>query len=474
MRRRDFDMEDLGGEVMEKLKKPSKLKKWLGGIVIGGLVLGFVADNSTFRVDGGTFVMEQTPFGGLVAHTTPGLKFKWPFQTVLTPYDEVTTVSYGNFTRGSKGTSQNGPYSITFADTYSGQIKGSFRIEMPRDKASFLALHNAFKSYENFVQNGANKFANELLTYTANQFTGETFMQGGQNEYKNRLEDQARNGLYVTKRTAVKVQKQAGVVKAGEDNPGKTSDSEAVIYQNIIQLDPKTNLPMRQVNALSQYNVRVPQVTIDGFDPESDLNDFMTNKKDMVRKRAKLVEDQENERQQAITAKLKGDRERVEAKQTMLKEKDQAEIRLQQEVAVAKLQADKEAVERQKLADLAIIDKKKELQIATDNEAIQKANAAAAKYEGTAIKEKGLAEAAVIQAKYDAYNPKLYAMEIQRDTMQYVTANLQGINVTMPNINIAGAGSGSTLNSVDTVMQAVGIQKLDEIAASIKASKTAE
>lgn len=415
---------------------------------------------SLFTVEAGQYAMEQTPSGELVPHMSPGIKFKWPFVSSVKYYNEVTTVTYSE--KEGQATSDNKPYEITFADTYSGHVKGSFRIEMPKDPDQFVLVHKAFKRYDNFVDNGIEKFTNELLTYTANQYTGEAYMQGGQNEYKTRLQDQALNGLYVTKRTAVKVKRQAGSVDLKNDRASKTTDSEAVIYKNVIQRN-SSGAPLREANPMAKYGVKVAQVTVDGFIPEPSLKTFMQNKKDMVQKRARLVENQENERQSAITEKLKGDRERVVSKQKMLKEKDAAVITMNKEVKLAELQAKKELVERQKLADLAIVDKKKELQMSTDNEAIQQANERAAKFEAKAKLHNGLADAQIIAAKYKAYDQKLYAMEIQRDTMLGVTTNLQGIHIKMPNVNISGT-AGQSINSIDTVLQAIGVQKLEEIA----------
>lgn len=423
------------------------------------------AKASLFTINAGQNAIERTPGGSLIPHMKPGIKFKTPFLSEVEFYDEVTTITY-DLEQNGRGSSKNPPYTITFADTYSGQVKGSLRVELPKDPDKLVELHKAFKTYDNFVENGAKKFTNELLAYTANQFTGESFMQGGQNEYKNRLEDQARNGLYLTKRTQMSVERQAGIVDKEHDNPSKTSDSEAVIYQNVIQID-ENGKSLRQENSMAQYGVIVTQVTIDGFIPQVDLEAFMTNKKEMVRKRARLVEDQENERQQAITAKLKGDRERVEAKQIMLMEKDKAEITLDKEVQVAKLQADKEKVERQKLSDLAIIDKKKELQIATANEDIQKANEIASKYEAQAILYKGKAQAEVLAETYKARDPQLYALEKQVEITQNLKDAFTNIKVEMPtNMIINGSGSGDSspaTTSVDTVMQLLQLDKLNDI-----------
>ena len=463
----EYENRDMERKTMYNVMAKS-LYKHVGvlGVIAAGLAIGV---SSVFTINAGQNAIERTPSGELTAHMKPGIKFKVPFLTEVEFYDEVTTITY-DLESKSGGPNNNKPYTITFADTYSGEVKGSLRVELPKDPDKLIELHKAFKNYANFVENGAEKFTNELLAYTANQYTGESFMQGGQNEYKNRLEDQARNGLYITKRTQMTVSAQAGIVDKDNDNSSKTSNSEAVIYQNVIQRDDM-GVPKRQQNSMDQYGVIVTQVTIDGFIPQADLEAFMTNKKEMVRKRARLVEDQENERQQAITAKLKGDRERVEAKQIMLMEKDKAEITLSKEVEVAKLQADKEKVERQKLADLAVIDKKKELQVSTANEDIQKANEVAAKYEAQAILYKGNAEAEILAAKYKAIDPHLYALEKQVEITSNLKDAFADIKVEMPTNMIINGGSaegmGAPTSSVETIMQMLQLDKLNEIEAKM-------
>jgi len=451
---RDFDFNTIIGKI-----KGIGIK---GAIIIAVL---FVINASIVNVDAGRYMMEQTPSGKLIPHMTPGYKFITPFVTDVKFYNEVTTITYDE--REGQATSANPPFHITFADTYSGDVKGSFRIELPKDPEKFILLHKAFKRYDNFVDNGIEKFTNELLAYTANQYTGEAFMQGGQNEYKTRLFDQATKGLYVTKRTKVKRDRVIGDVNLKNDNAGKNVIGQQYVFKNIIQRDAKGK-PLREQNPMAKYGVKVTQVTIDGFIPEPALSKFMQNKKDMIQKRQKLIEDQENERQSAITAKLKGDRERVEAKQKMLREKDAAVINANKKVELAKLEALKEKVERQKLADLAIIDKKKDLQMATADEKIQQAREKAAKYEAQAKLHNGLADAQILKAKYSAYNKTLYAMEIQKETMINVTKNLANIKIAMPKVNIVEGNSDKSPNSMNTILQAIGIDKLDQLQKSIR------
>lgn len=442
----------------------SRVGSWIakGGIYSAlAIVLFIVGNAATYKVDGGEYVIERPPSGNLKAIMTPGYKFKVPFLTDIYRYNRVTTVTYD--TKDSGAFSDNQPKLITFADTYSGDLSTSFRITLPADPAKFIDIHNTYKRYENLVENGYEKFTGELMTYTATQFMAENFMQGGQNEYRNALKDQAENGLYITKRTATNVTQQVASVdsnsKAGQVNMGN-----AVRWVNIVQKDSK-GIPLRDSHTLTKYGVTVDGVTLDSFHPEEKLRLFMSNKKDRIQARAKLVEDQETERQQAITEQLKGERERIQAKQKALRDRDQAVISAEKQVLLAEQQALKEIVEQEKQADIAKIDKAKELQIAQDNEGIQKANEKAAKYEAQALLHKGIAEAKIIDAKYKAYDKKLYAMEIQRDTMLGVTQNLQGISVDMPHINIGSNGDASgPINSVEVAMQALGLQKLEEIA----------
>ena len=205
-------------------------------------------------------------------------------------------------------------------------------------------------------------------------------------------------------------------------------------------------MPKRTPAAISAYGITlVPSgINLVDYVPEPRLKEFMVQKQDRVRDRAKIVEDQENERQRAITAQLTGERERIEKQNQLLKEKDAAKIRGEQQVMEAELQAQRESIDRQKVADLAIIDKKRELQIAKDNENIQKANALAAKYEAQAIKETGFAEAEVEKAKLQAKqsNKDIYMAELELEATKAMATVLPQVKITSPQV-VMGGGNGS-------------------------------
>lgn len=439
-------------DIIEDIKRYMKI----GAItiaVIGSLV---TVKSGMYKVSGGEYAMEVSPSGEYIPRMTPGWKWKVPLVSDVFFYNRVTTVTYGD---GSTGAASDNPAKdIRFADTYEGTLRSSFRITMPSDPDQFKAVHDTYKRYDNLVENGYEKFTKELMTYTATQFTGEAYMQGGQNEYRNALKDQAENGLYITKLESQAINQV--VADAGSDvKVGSIAKGTAVRKINVKQYDENGKV-LRDEHTLSRYGFTIDGVTIEDFEPEKSLRDFMAKKKNRIQARAELVEAQETERQQAITEKLKGDRERIQAKQAALKEKDMATIQAEKRVELERQQAIMEIVQKNKEADLAKIEKATQLKMSQDNEGIQKANYKAARYEAQAIKEKGLAEAVVTKAKYAAINPAIMAKEVERDLGLAKYKALPKFKVELPNNLIMGGGDSLGKTPLENYSNMMLIEKM--------------
>lgn len=398
----------------------------------------FLALMGSFYIVGGTeYAVERTPAGKMIGVTEPGVHFKWPFLSSVHKYDQFHTIAYvdnGNGNDEDFGSLKR----INFADTYGGFIGGTIRFQITPDPLKLVEMHKAYLNEDNLIESGLKPVAKQLLAYTANQLTGENFMQGGQNEYQNRVTDQGNNGLFVTKRVKVAVMKNSSDVGLSNENPEKRKEREEFIYINKIQLDEKGE-PLRTELPTAQYGIKIAQVTIDDFQPEPKLKEFIDRKKQQIAIRQKLIEEQENERQSAVTAELRGNRERVEAKQAMLREKDSAVIQAQKKVEL-----------EQKEADLQVVRKKKELEIAKSNEGIQEANAIAAKHQAQAIEYKGLAEANVKAAMYNAVKKDILELEVEKAIQQAKYAALQSGNVKieMPQTVMTGGGENGSLQDL--------------------------
>lgn len=420
----------------EKIRLISKIKNMFKYVL--AFVAFIVAFNSFYIVGGTEYAVERTPGGKMQGVIEPGIKFKVPFLSSVHRYDQFHTVSYVDNEKGEGvGTLKR----INFADTYGGYVGSTFRFQIMPDPEKLVELHKAYLNENNLIESGLKPVSKQLLTYTANQFTGEHFMQGGQNEYQNRLEDQGNNGLFVTKREKVLVNKNISDVGLGNENPTDRKQRQEFIFLNKIQND-ENGKALRQELPITRYGVKVAQVTIDDFVPESKLNDFINRKKDQIAIRQKLVEAQENERQSAVTAELKGNRERIEAKQLMLKEKDAAVIQAQKKVEL-----------EEKEADLQIVRKKKELEISKANEGIQKANAIAASYQAEAIKATGLAEAEVKKAMYLAVKKDILQLEVDKATQlaKYEALKSGNVKIEMPKTIMTGGSGSDESNSIQNL-----------------------
>jgi len=399
-----------------------------------GVVLAVTLWNSFYIVGGTEYAVERTPSGEMQGVVEPGVHFKVPFVSSVHYYDQFQTVSYVDDDEDPEtiGSLKR----INFADTYGGYVGGTIRYQLSANPDLLVAMHKAYMNEANLLTSGLKPISKQLLTYTANQITGENFMQGGQNDYQIRIEDQGNKGLYITKRVKVLVKKNRSDVGLKDPNPTKRKQRDSYIYRTVIQKDSKGE-PLRQVLPTTQYGIKITQVTIDDFKPEQKLKDFVNRKKDQIAKRQTLIEEQENERQSAVTAELKGNRQRVEARQVMLKEKDAAIIQAQKEVEL-----------EQKSSDLQVVRKNKELEIATADYKIQLANAKAAVQQAKAIEAKGLAQARVKKAMYVAVRKDILQLETEKAIAKYKYAALPNIKVTMPTTVMSGSGEGGSLQEL--------------------------
>lgn len=409
------------------------------------------AFNSYTTVGSGEAVRIQNNLtGGYTWKLDEGIALKAPFFSKVVVYSQEGTVAVTDNTELCESASICAtPRQVGFADTYGITVEASFRYSLSKNPEVLEEMHDKVKNSNNLFGNTLLPFSQDLINYTASQFKAEAFLQGGQNQFKSRLVDQATNGMLVTKRVKELVIAEQANRNSDREN---TKVGQQFRYEVKILEDTKTGKPLRNPTAIAAYGISVVPAGINlvDYDPEQRLKAFMVDKQDRVRARAKIVEDQENERQLAITAQLQGERERIQKQNVLLQQKDAAKIAGEKAVLQAKLQAERETVEREKVAALAVIDKERELQIAKANEGIQSANYNASKFEAQAIKEKGFAEAAVAKAKLQAKqsNKEIYLAELSLEEAKAIAAVLPQVKIDTPDIVMSGNGQGNGVSDL--------------------------
>lgn len=420
---------------------------------VTGLVLLSAGCSSYTKVNSGEVVRVQNNVTGNAEwYMNEGYKLKAPFVSSSVRYPQEITIGVSdNPEVCSTASACSDPRRATFADTYTITMETVNRYSLPRSPELLEKMHDKVKSVDNLVGTVLLPFSQDLLGYTSSQYAAETFLQGQQNDFRNKLIDQAENGLIQTKR----IKKLITTEVANRDTDreyGKPTTGEQYKYEIEPVVDADGNF-IRTPASITEYGITlVPSgISLVDYIPSATLADFMADKQGRVRKRAGIIEDQENERQRAITAELKGNADRITQQNKLLIEKDKATIDAERKVEVEALEAERETIVREKVASLAIIDKKREQQVATANLNIEKANAEAAKYAAQAILEKGLADAKVKKAMYQAVDKEVLSLEVQKDIAKSLyTSNM---NITMPKYvgGTGGTGIGSSLEAMSSL-----------------------
>lgn len=432
--------------------KPTFGAKFFALVGVGVLTLILALTSWFTTTEGHIYYVQNKLTGGTEVYAEPGIHLKVPGFTNVSTYKGVVTIDMtsaeaANFTRNLN------PVDVQYADTYTGAVPMTFRFRLPTDPEVFRQLHKDYRGYANLVDSLLVNTSINAAVVTATQYTGEEFFQGGVNAYKARMEDQLRNGLYVTKREQVTI-KDTGYAAVSSTNAdaNKVEVTERLVTKNVIQRDADGN-PRRQENPLAAYGIQVTQVTIGRPIADSGLESLLQQKRASVGRKITAQQNIETNIVEAEAAKQEREIAKQVAIQDAQREKELAVIAGQQKVEVERQAALRELVQQNKQKDVAVVQKEKELAIAEANRDIQKAAAQAAEFEGQAILAKGLAEAEVDQAKLQAKQSArdIYMAEIQRDIAKVMYPALEGVVIDMPDFYAPGNGGadGDAINSLE-------------------------
>lgn len=429
-----------------------KFGKTIGIILAGGII----ALNSFGYNDSGVSLRLQQPMIGHKWIKEEGFYFKLPFVSRVRSYNQKGTVASSDNDNIIETASLTvPPRNLQFADSYEMRTEWSMRYEIPNSDEDLEKMHVSIKSESNLLGNTLMPFAQTLVNDSVNQMLGGQFAQGGRNALRTLIDNQSQNGMYQTKVERVKTNRTDG--KGSNKVTGGTASSDLEVTK-VVYLEDVNGKKLRTPLAISQYGIKIVPNSIAIIEtvPQGRLVQYIDTKQKNIALQIEQDEDQKLLVKQAKTSKLRGEKDLIDKTNKLNIAKQEAIIAAERKVEEAKLQAQKETVERQKVADLAIIDKTRQLQESKANEGIQKANAVAAKYEANAIKEVGFAEAAVTQAKYKAIDPKILAMEV--DKAKALALYQSNMVVNMPTVVSGGSEGSNSLETMTTlkVMEQLG------------------
>lgn len=354
--------------------------------------------------DAGWFQVKQAALtGNMSVRQNAGTYFQW-FGTI-TEYKNVTTCGIGS--HKGDGSADIEAVDVIFNDGSKAKISGLIRVKLPTTQEGAISLKREYAGgFDHFIASGIVPIVNNAIKLSAN-------LRSAQDAYttlalfQQAVEDQLRNGIYVTK----------------SDKVSKTTSTGDIEEQRVtVLVYGADGQPLRTPNRLQQLGCEVLECVID-------VPQFDTKVEEMIAKRKDEAMKTELSKQEAIRAKQDALTAEQQGLANVAKAKYEKEVEKIQEVTTA-----------QKLFEVAALSAKKEDE-----------NRKAAIYIG-----QGQAEAA--RLKVAAGLTPQEAAEWKYKTSVDVAKALAGVNV--PSIMING-GDGKAGGA--SPMDAIGINMLLDI-----------
>lgn len=393
------------------MTKTMKNKKVFAIVITIFALVFIILSFSIFETNrAGYFQVKQAAFTGkMTVRLEPGTYFQWFGD--ISEYKNVATVGIGETHHGD-GSADIESVPVIFNDGSKAVISGLIRVKLPTTAEGAIHLKNEYAGgFAHFIQSGVVPIVNNAIKLAAN-------LRSAQDAYttlalfQQAVEDQLKNGIYVTKSDKVVI----------ERSTGDTEEQRitAIVYNE------KTGLPERMENRLQQLGCEVLECVIDVPQFDAKVEEMISLRKDEAMKTELAKQSAIRAAQDAITAEEQGKANVAKAKYEKEVEKVQAVTLAQKEYEVAALNAKRE--EENKRAKI---------------------------YEGQGIAEFN-------RLKVQAGLTPQEKMEWEYKTKVGMAAEFAKANpgAFVPNIMINGGGSS---NSAVNAMDAVGIKMLLDV-----------
>jgi hypothetical protein len=289
---------------------PESFKPWLlRGVYI--LLGGVAALYSVIYLESTEVVVVQYPWGELKTHVEPGIYPRF-FGTVG-KYPLSSQFSFS--AEPDQGAEKDESLRLRFNDGGHATVSGVIRWEMPTDSQHLTALHRKF---------GSSKAIEQQLTTGPLMSSTESSAEK-RNLLLQYMQDQAKNGTYMTRTVAIKVIDPISGVE-------KTVNAAEIVTEN--------GKPLReQSSAITDFGIKLLPISINQvqYDPEIEKQ---------IQNRQKAIQDVQiaqanalKAEQEAITAAKQGEAMAAKAKWEQEVIKAQKVTEAQQKLEVAQLEA---------------------------------------------------------------------------------------------------------------------------------------
>lgn len=299
---------------------------------------------------------------------------------------------------GGRG-SESDPIHVRFNDGGTADISGAIKFRLPVDPVKRLRIHQDFKNYDALKHDLIRQTVAEAMMQTATLMKAEESYSTRRSEFTSLVEDQIKNGIYVT--------------VAREIKSADADGNELVDHEVFVKRDEKGQPVIRKDSPLSTYGVEVISFTIKELDFDPTIEALIQKKKEAEQMKVVARANAEKAKQDTITAREQGN-----AKIAIEKaEQDVAKIK---EVTIA-----------EKLFEVSQLQRKQ------------------AEQDAQARITNGRAEAEVNKLKVAAGLTPIERANIDKETAIGVASELA--KVQFPSMMVLGGGAGNPTNPFEAV-----------------------
>jgi len=416
---------------------------WTGLYIGGGL---FALDQSLFYAQPGKSYLVQYPLGGQDVILDPGYNQLWFGEAI--GFDKIITVAFISDEelerREAAGASFAGtapPMTIRFNDSVTASVEMTARFQLPEDPEQFREMAIANRNQQTLVYSTLIPIMQEAMKNSGQMFSAQEYIMGRGGEFKDAINDQIRNGIFLLDVKEVRVA--ADPNASGGPTHGSALDlSPGQTVRLRVSIRTEDGMPVRKDHGdhlLKKFGIRLIQSNVHRVDPDPVFKEALREQREAAARVAieRQLTRREEERRKRVVAQ--GEAEKAERRIEL--EKQQITTVLAAETRA--LEA--EQIQRQRVVEAETLRRQAEVEKARKEIELQ-----TAQLEAQRVTTLANAEAERRRKLMEADNALQQRLATFEAVAKAYADAIRGQRL-VPEIVIGGGGGESTANATDLI-----------------------
>ena len=240
-------------------------------------------------------VVENPLTGSTWVQFKQGFYFKGFFSNHITYPDAITVVYSKPENIPTDGVSSlNLPVEIRFSDAAKAESEATVKWRLSNNEDEMLLTHKDNRTAEKLTQTMLEPFTSECLGFAAQLMESETHYSGGKSKMAEDFQSQLENGQYI-------------IVTKSEYVKDSVSNTSRNITFTEVRTD-ENGVPIRKKSNIKQYGITLVTATIKSVDYDAIIDEKLKSKIEASTRESISKQEAITAEQEAITAKIEGEK----------------------------------------------------------------------------------------------------------------------------------------------------------------------